>query len=481
MNVLQRFMRNSFFLAVATGIDRLANFVLVLYLTRILDAESLGIYFIGISAYFIFHNPISYGLTQLVTRALARDRSDVGDRLAALVTIGLGLGAGASLAMLLTAVLFDYDSEVTIGFAILAAGLFPSGLRAVLAAVFNGIEELEYTAGVMAGNGIMRLTASFLVLSLGFGINAVFAVLAISQWLTVVLYILIVQRRFGLSISWPVTTDLRGFVRPALTLAVMSIFIVSANDVDVLIISRLGTVTAAGVFALGFRLLQTVFIVRPIVMSALFPSLVQSATDLQQLQRLTVTMWRIFVLLFAPIPILVFFLANPLVTLLYGQEYAAVTPVLQILAWALPLSFLMVGLQQILLAVDREDVALMLSITSTIANVIAAIVLIPRSGAIGAAIASSFSMAVALIGSAVWIQRNLIPISLGRLLARPLLALAGALAVGIGIVALGLGPLWAAIAFSAGYLGLLAPTGAVRVEEIKTMGRFALQRLERRA
>ena len=216
--------------------------------------------------------------------------------------------------------------------------------------------------------------------------------------------------------------------------------------------------------------MQAVIIFRPILMRSLFPSMVQAAASTTQLQQLAQHTLRTLFMMLAPLPVLLFFLAQPLILFLYGSEFSEATLVLQMLSWSILLSFLAVALHRFILAADEEKAALKISIVAMAVNVGMDLALIPKFGAQGAAIASLLSLFASLLISWGWVARQLFPISITPAVGRPALGLALAAALAF-LVDFGLPsyPWLSALVFAASYPLLLLLVGALSWSELESL------------
>ncbi|MEX2488544.1 MAG: polysaccharide biosynthesis C-terminal domain-containing protein, partial [Pseudomonadales bacterium] len=89
------------------------------------------------------------------------------------------------------------------------------------------------------------------------------------------------------------------------------------------------------------------------------------------------------------------FLSTPIVTLLFGDAFAASGAVLAIHIWASVFVFLGVASSKWFLAENRQILSFQRTIMGAIVNVILNVLLIPEFGPIGAAVATVASYAVA--------------------------------------------------------------------------------------
>lgn len=132
-----------------------------------------------------------------------------------------------------------------------------------------------------------------------------------------------------------------------------------------------------------------------VLIGAVFPALWKRRGDADAYERgLQGSLDALFALAFA-LAVIVQIAGRPLVALLFGAQFAASTPVLQIHIWAGVFVFMRALLNRWLTAEDLLRFALVTQLAGAAMNVGLNLVLIPRHGAVGAAIATVISYATA--------------------------------------------------------------------------------------
>jgi O-antigen/teichoic acid export membrane protein len=404
-------------------VDRAADLLLVLYLARSIGVEDVGVYLTVISILYLFQNLVNYGLTQLGTREIARQTSQVSTLLIQLGLIGVGLGSLVTVALLVIIPFLGYPSNVSHSLAIVAFSLMPGALRGIAEAALYAVERMEHIAWVTGVGGLLRSGVSLMMLWAGLGLSNVFTILLVTQCLVALTYVVLIFKLYGTPSRQLRLNELSPLTRSSLVFSAMSIFLVGANNVDVFLLSKLGSIGEAGLYGAAFKLVQAVILLRPNLMNSLFPTLVQSASDIPKLRQITQHMLRLLVMLLIPFPIVFALLGKPLIHLLYGPQFEEAVLVLQILGWSIPLSYISVALQRVLIAANRENVALWLNIPTMLVNVGADILLIRVFGARGVAIASLISLSVAFLLAYGWVGRQLFHLSAIEIIGKPSLGL----------------------------------------------------------
>jgi PST family polysaccharide transporter len=163
--------------------------------------------------------------------------------------------------------------------------------------------------------------------------------------------------------------------------------------IDIVLLERLRGVEEAGIYAVAARLSEVWYMVPVALMGAAFPALWNRRSDAAAYQRSLQASLDALCALALALAVFMQFAGRPVVELLFGERFAASTPVLQIHIWAGIFIFMRALLSRWLLAEDLLRFSLVTHVTGAILNVALNFVLIPRHGAVGAAIATVVSYA----------------------------------------------------------------------------------------
>jgi len=165
--------------------------------------------------------------------------------------------------------------------------------------------------------------------------------------------------------------------------------------IDIVLLERMRGVEEAGIYAVAARLSEVWYMVPVALMGALFPVLWSRRSDAAAYSRSLQGSLDALVAMSLTLAVLVQFIGGPLVELLFGARFAASAPVLQIHIWAGVFIFMRALLSRWLLAEDLLRFSLVTHVTGAVMNVVLNLLLIPRYGAVGAAIATVIAYACA--------------------------------------------------------------------------------------
>lgn len=188
--------------------------------------------------------------------------------------------------------------------------------------------------------------------------------------------------------------------------------------IDIVLLERLRGVAEAGTYAVAARLSEVWYMVPVALMGAAFPAIWQRRSDREDYHRSLQASLDLLCGMALVLAVLVQLFAAPLVHLLFGERFAASVPVLQIHIWAGVFVFMRALLSRWLLAEDLLRFSLVTHVAGALVNVVLNLLLIPRYGAIGAAVATVISYACA-----GWLALFLAPRTraMGWMMARALL------------------------------------------------------------
>ena len=276
---------------------------------------------------------------------------------------------------------------------------------------------------------VVKLAAGFWLLRAGADVVQIAWVVPLASVLGVVVFAVGLARLFRRAgPQLPARLD-PAFLRHHLgympSFFIIQLFSLLDYQADILLISLMlsendvGLYAAAQTILLGFNLMPVA------VRTALYP--VMSRYYYQAPDKLAVLNDKISRYLLAailPVATGVTLLAGPIIALVYGPSFAAAAPVLAVSIWAIVFLFLNVPHSRLALIYNRQrDAAILLSITTGL-NLALNLVLIPRAGILGAAVARLLSSLALFLVFYVYAQTRLTRVSLLASPIRPLLATA---------------------------------------------------------
>lgn len=262
---------------------------------------------------------------------------------------------------------------------------------------FESQVQSKYTVWIQ-NSGFLIFTAVKVTLILTNAPLLAFAWSAMAEAALVALLFLVVldirgQRLSMLKVSLAKAKELLATSWPLLlTVIAMTLYM----KIDLIMLGQMKGDESVGIYNSATRLSEVWYFIPMVITASLFPSILDArkkneAIYYQRLQRL----YDLMVWLSVGLSIPMTFLATPIVTFLYGPEYAEAAAVLVIHIWASVFVFLGVASAQWFMAENRQILIFQRALLGAITNVLFNYIFIPEFGVVGAAYGTVLAQASA--------------------------------------------------------------------------------------
>ncbi|MCF7861662.1 flippase [Candidatus Woesearchaeota archaeon] len=185
---------------------------------------------------------------------------------------------------------------------------------------------------------------------------------------------------------------IRNLLKDSWPLILSSVAVVIYMKIDQVMIGQMLGDTEVGLYAAAARISEAWYFIPVVISASIFPALIKAKNKgkklyMQMMQKLfDIVIWISIV-----IALLMTFFSNILVTSLFGKEYIVASYVLSIHIWAGVFVFFGVANGKYLVNENLTKIALYKTILGAISNIILNIILIPKYGINGAALATLIS------------------------------------------------------------------------------------------
>jgi O-antigen/teichoic acid export membrane protein len=463
MDPLKSILRNSSVLIVAQAISTVIGMGLVVLLPRFLGDAEFGRLHLALSLTTMFGVAVEFGLTQVIARAVARQRGLTRPYLRAAAIMIAVLGVAAYVGLLFTVRLFNYHPDVRNLVVLLGMVMMAEALAQALGAIFQAHERMLVPAlARVVGNAFTLAVAGPLLLR-GHGAVAVALVMVVAAFLRVAIQAIAVRRLEGFQVPVPIRAAWTGLLAAGLPFLVWQALGIFYFRMDVLMLSWLTTDATVGWYGAASRLLDGLCFVPQVLTMAAFPVAarlwVTSRDEFRATVRATLNL---LLVVTVPLGVALFTLARDIVGFLFTLEaFGASVPVLQVHAFTLGLLFVDFFLVGVLMAIGRERTWIAIAGAACVVSPLLSRFLIPLAaarygnGGIGAALGTLLTEAFIM----VWALRLFPAGTLGWESARVAAQAAGAgLVMGVLVV---LGRAFDVPWVAAGVVGGIAYLGLV--------------------
>ena len=497
-NDVHRVTKNSLVPMGLSLTNKAIDFAFAMLYVRLLGPVGTGQYYFVVAIYGFFEIISRYGLGTLLTRDVAADKNQSSRYLTNVVAVRTLLWALCMPLMALVVLGYrllgrivpgaesigpqEIEALILLGMAMLFANYADA-----LSSLFFAFEKMEYPAGLTNAVALIKVSLGALVLLLGWGFVGLAGVSLVVNILQLIwLYLLVRSTLFKPQWKWDWPLQVQ-MVRMSGPLMINNLLATIFWRIDVWILRPIAGAAAVGLYSVGLKYLDGLNIIPSVSTMAIFPLMSRYArSESNSLLRSYILSLRLLTIVSLPIAMAVTFLARPLVFIVGGVQYLDVPGVFhifgqtipymggadlafQVIIWSIPIGFVNSVTQYVLIAVNQQHYLTRAFILGVVFNVVGNLILIPRLGYVGAALATIFSEFSLLFPFYYSVRRNVGRVPWWRVYGPPLLATALMGLATYGLVTAGIN-VWIAVALGlVVYLVGLLLTGALRGEDMATV------------
>jgi O-antigen/teichoic acid export membrane protein len=399
MNQPHQIFKNTTILAVATLIERASTTVLVLFISRILQASGLGIYSAVLVYYELLSRAAEGGAANLITREIGRDPSKTNRYVVLFGVIAVTFSAICMALFVLVLPYLGLSIELKEGIYIVILALPPGTLSSMQQCVFIGHQRTEFITLTSFLTAMLNVGISIYLLMSGYGILSLLIVFAAIQYVTIISHYYFIHRYIS-PLHWEFRFSAAlSLVREMKTFAVLSIFSGLFSRPEVIILSLVASAAQVGFYSAALKVVSLWQFIPGIFLTNVFPVLARSYYQAdQKAQNIQNKSLKYLLAICLPLTVGTFVTAESIVSLLYGPGFEPAVMALRLLALNIPLAVLWAVLWRVLVARDQQAVVVRAMIIVTLVELAIGYLLISWLGALGAAITAPLvSLLYALI------------------------------------------------------------------------------------
>lgn len=434
----------------------------------------MGAFALTIAYVYVFETIATGGLPPVIVRGVSTDERSAGTYLKASLLLGLLLSAGAQALLLASLWFMDYSEEVEEPIRLLGWSIGFMVLTQYIQAVFEGYQRMFFRSALSLFEIAARTAAGVAALAMGWGITGVIQgfvlVRALMFLLAISVAVWALPLKLDRSFEWSRCASL---LREAGPFFFTTIIAALYWHVDILMLSRWGTIETVGSYNAAFRLMAILKGLTYTYLIALLPVVSESfIRSTAAFRKDCESSLKYLVLVTLPAAAGTTILAEPIIERIYGAEFSDAALVLGILIWTVCFFPVALVFSRALIASHNQRLDLYCNVVGLLINVALNAMLLPRFGAVGAAIATLTSILLFMCMQHFAVSKAVFQVSLSRFFLKPALAT-------IPLVAVALcfrdAPLWLSIpSGAAAYGGAILLVGGLSKQEL-AMAQAALR------
>lgn len=389
MSIIKKTKNNFISISLLSIFDKIASFILVVLIARLLGSETYGEYAFAFAIAHILPALSDLGINILITRNVASDLSKQQSYLSYALGIKLIFTIAAFLLVLVLTQLIPTLRESSMVILLLCL----SNLLRVLSATFTAIAqanlEMKYVAYSGTINRAVALVGGVIVLLLGKDLIAVLWIVLIASIIELIYISVLAYRRFT-----PFTIKFNFGEQKKMILASLPFFLLIALPVinyrlDSILLRFIDGKEATGIYNAAYVLILNLIIIQQIAGRVLLPFFSQFVSDQKQkFEKYYRQAVKVLVVFSLFVILAVQGFGKQIILVVFGFDYTASTQCLQILIFSVVFMVVSQILSTALIALKREKQVLKGWLAAVTANIILNLLLIPKFSYVGACYAT---------------------------------------------------------------------------------------------
>ena len=388
VGVKQTVFKNTFWLVMATGANKLLNSILIIYVARVLGATNYGKFTFALAFVSLLVIFSDFDLPSIITRELSKE-IEREKEFPAIFSLKILLSLGTLILMLVGSFFITHDSKIQRIIWILAIYILISNFSGIIYAFLKARQRMEYVflatilrALVVTGAGFLVILNFPSVENLSYGY--LFASLAALIFILVFFHLKI----FPLKFSWQKPIWLR-YLAMSWPLALSTIFVRIYRSIDSIMMGYFGLITEVGWYNAAYKIIGLTVISSSLISESFYPILSKAFKESEEtFQKLWNYHMETKISLAIPLVVGGVIFAPRIIYFIYNPSFAPSVFAFQILAVGAGIIFLNSVFAQALIVSNQQKKFLLITLFGAIINIILNLILIPKFSLYGAAFAA---------------------------------------------------------------------------------------------
>ena len=405
MSTVQRIARNTTVLLVAQVASYLLSFFYMMYAARYLGPANFGILSFAIAFTGIFAIFGDFGLQSLMVREIARDRTVAPKYLANVSLMKVIMVAVAFGLIALTINLMGYPEETVRVVYLFALVVIFGVFTQMFYSIFQAFERMEFQAIGQILSSALLLGGVIFAIRHDFTVVGFASLYVITNAIALSYSFAVLKLRFSGSASAPAARVMefdRSFWKPtikeALPFGLITLFVAVFYGADTIILSSAKGEAVVGWYSAAYRIVLVLLFVPGALAPAMFPVMSRLyTTSRDSLRHGVEKLFKYMAMLGIPLGVGTTLLAQRIIWVVFGPEYIPAAIALQILIWSVVLVYIGGPIGTLLQTTNKQRTVARIVGISTLTNVVANLILIPRYSYVAAGAIAVLTTLISLI------------------------------------------------------------------------------------
>jgi len=427
MDTSRRVFKNTLFLYTAEIIYIAFGFIQTIVIARKLGSFTFGQYSFATSILAIFMVFADLGIITYFIKEGSRKQKNISKLL------GLTFFTKFILSLLTVCAIILYSFKAIPDFEtqritlILSLSILIGVIPAVIAALFRTMEKMKYEAIIKIITSVISSSTIIIAIYSGFKLQAIAIILLAMALIPAVLFTFIWRKKYRIMPSFHFTfITVWKFLKAEFPFFVLVVMNTICFRINIVMIAYIKDTTSVGMYNAAFKLMEGLLFVPWIFSGVILPVISKKlATESQQIKQSMLLTFKFLIIIALPIAVGITLFSGTIISIVYGEAYAAAIPVLRILG---PLFFVLslTSVTSTLInASPKPQINTYIGIMMLTVNVCLAYTLLKSFNIWVGAISTLVVESLALIIGSIYIYQKIISVNYTPYLFKPAIATGG--------------------------------------------------------
>jgi O-antigen/teichoic acid export membrane protein len=387
-NERRPFAQNVTWLLSGQLVAKLASFAFVVIVARAVGVREYGFFTFAISFVPLFLVFGGLGVDLAAVREIAREPARVSELFASGFVVRLGAAVLGLMIALALGPLFLHDPQALVVLVIVAIALFIDEMATYIATVFKAFERLQFHALIVVVNRIVSTLLALAAALLDAGIVVIMVTYLVGS-VGALVYAVFALKRFFPPIELRARSRqaIRDFLRSSGPLGLAGVLNMALFRIDAVMVEAMRGVVAVGLYGIAYRFFESFLFVSWNIPHATLPRISRAGPGEESTRLFNLAVALCFAF-YMPLAVGSIFLSDWVVESLFGDRYEAAAAAVPWLMGSGVFYALAYQARVVFMGVAKMRPIIWVALAALVFNVGLNLVLIPRMGFKGAAIAT---------------------------------------------------------------------------------------------
>ena len=389
LKTARRIVVNFASLMVSQIIARLIQLAIFVFLARSLRKEDFGVFSFGFAFSMISVIVADFGLSLLLVREISRDKKSASKYLSNSIYAKIVLSVITVILAILFFEIIDYSKEVKIVAYVMLLFTLLQSVTELYFSIYRAFEKMYYDAFLKIFRMVLLMSAVFYLIKMDYGLIAISMAFLVTEMIILIIAAIISYVKF-VNISFNFDYEFtKRLIKESSIFFFSVVFTTIYLYIDQIFISKFRGTTEVGVYSAAANIVIMLIFIPQMYVNSIFPVISRFYINSKESLKLAYEKsFKYMFILGLSIAAGIFVLSDKIILLLYGKEFSEAVIVLKVLTGYSFFKFLNPVTGYTLIAINKQGTRLFSQASAAVINIVLNIVLIPKYGIVGAAIAT---------------------------------------------------------------------------------------------